>query len=79
MISAPDRPSTSEWWIFVSIAARFAPRPWIRYTSQSGRERSSGRATMRATCSASFSSLPGGDSASSRTWKSRSKSGSSTQ
>ena len=79
MISAPDMPSTAAWWILVSSAMQPSVRPWIRYTSHSGRDRSSGRAKMRATCSASFASVGGGGSASSRTWYSRSKSGSSIQ
>ncbi len=79
MISAPESPSTSEWWIFVSRATRSFWSPWIRYASQSGRARSSGRSTMRATCSASFASVPGAGRASSRTWNARSKCGSSIQ
>jgi len=79
MISAPDMPSITEWWIFVITALCPPLSPWIRYSSHSGRARSSGRDTIRATCSASCSSLPGGGSASSRTWYSRSKSGSSIQ
>ena len=79
MISAPEIPSISAWWIFVSIAMCPDPSPEIRYSSQSGLARSSGREVIRATCSASWGSLPGAGSASSRTWKSRSKSISSTQ
>ena len=78
-ISFPDTPSTTEWWILVSSAARSSCSPWIRYSSHSGRARSSGRAKIRATVSASLPSSPGGGTADSRMWKSRSKSGSSTQ
>ena len=30
MISAPDMPSITAWWIFVSIATWPSSRPWIR-------------------------------------------------
>ena len=78
-ISLPDTPSTTEWWTLVSSATRPPCRPWIRYSSHSGRVRSSGRAKIRATVSASWRSSPGGGTAESRMWKSRSKSGSSIQ
>ena len=68
MISAPDSPSTTAWWIFVSTATLPLSSPSITYSSHSGRARSSGRETIRATCSASWSSLPGAASAISRTW-----------
>ena len=42
-ISPPDIPSTAAWWIFVIRATRPRSSPWIRYSSQSGRERSSWR------------------------------------
>ena len=68
MISAPDMPSITAWWILVSSALLPEPRPSIRYSSQSGRLRSSGRLKMRATCAASCASDPGVGSAISRTW-----------
>ena len=77
--SAPDIPSTAAWCILVSSATRPSRSPWMTYSSHSGRARSSGRATIRATCSASCWSSPGAGSASSRTWNSRSNASSSTQ
>ena len=58
-ISAPDAPSIVAWCIFVSWAMRPPSTPSITYSSHSGRDRSSGRATMRATTSASCSAVAG--------------------
>ena len=68
MISAPDRPSITEWWIFVRTATSPDSWPSITYSSHSGRARSSGRDMIRATWSASCWSVPGDASAISRTW-----------
>ena len=78
-IMAPDAPSMVAWWILVSWAIRPPSSPSITYSSHSGRLRSSGRPTMRDTVSASCSDVPGGATAWWRTWKSMSKSASSTQ
>jgi hypothetical protein len=53
MIFAPDMSSTAAWCSLVSSATRSPANPWIRYTCHSGRDRSSGYAVSRATCSAS--------------------------
>ena len=53
--------------------------PSITYSSHSGRDRSSGRAWIRQTTSASCCGVPGAGTAWWRTWKSMSKSGSSIQ
>jgi hypothetical protein len=58
-ISCPAAPSMVAWWYFVSNAQRPLCRPSMTYTSHSGRERSMGRPTIRLTCSASWSTIPG--------------------
>ena len=67
MISAPESPSMTAWWIFVRTATQPLSSPSITYSSHSGRARSSGREMIRATWSASWESLPGAASAISRT------------
>ena len=80
MISLPEMPSTTEWWILVSSATRPSGEP-VDDVELPQRPAAVERAAEQraATVSASWRSSPGGGTAVSRTWKSRSKSGSSAQ
>ena len=80
MISLPLMPSTTEWWILVSSATRALGQPVDDVElPQRPRRGPAGARTGAETVSASWRSSPGGGIAVSRTWNSRSKSGSSTQ
>ena len=84
-ISTPETPSTAAWCTFEKMANDPGGRPStlsnpsITYASHEGRERSSGRASSRATWMHSCRQSPGFGSAMCRTWNSRSQSGSSIQ
>ncbi len=67
-----------QWCTFVSIAHRSPARPSITQSSHSGRSRSRRRAMTSATSRYSASSSPGWGSATRRTCRAMSKSGSST-
>ena len=73
VMSTPETPSTSAWWVFEIIAQRGEPsasgeRPSTMFISQSGFERSSCWAKSRPPRAASSSSPPGAGSALWRTW-----------
>ncbi len=76
--SAPETPSMIEWCTLVTRATRPCSRPSTTWNSQRGRRRSSGLDATSATNAASSSRPPGFGTAARRTWKSRSKLGSST-
>ena len=78
-MSTAERPSTSAWWLLLTMAKFPSARPSTRYISHSGRLRSSGRLISRATSSFSCSREPGFGSADRRTWYVTSKRSSSTQ
>ena len=66
--SIVDTPSTRTWCDFDRIANRPSSTPSMRYTSHSGRLRSSWRDMIRAVRSRSWSIEPGRGSAERRTW-----------
>ena len=68
MMSTPEMPSTSAWWVFDSIAKRSPSSPSTSQISQSGLSRSSCWAKTRPARSFSCSSEPGAGSAVERTW-----------
>ncbi len=67
-MSTADSPSTSDWWLLLTMAKLPSASPSTRYISHSGRLRSSGRLMRRATSSLSCSREPGLGSADRRTW-----------
>ena len=76
----PDAPSIAQWCVFEYRAnLRPSSTPSMRYTSHSGRDRSSGRAARRDTTCSSWRSVPGAGTAMKRSWNSRSNAGSSIQ
>ena len=85
IISTPDLPSIAAWWTLSTNAKpplgmpSTLSRPSMTYSSQSGFERSSGRACSRAAWMQNCRQSPGFGSAMWRTWYSRSNSESSTQ
>ena len=68
MMSTPEMPSTSAWWVFESSAKRSSSSPSTSHTSQSGLSRSSCCENTRPASAFSCSSEPGEGSAVERTW-----------
>ena len=68
MMSTPEMPSTSAWWVFESIAKRSPSSPSTSHTSQSGLSRSSCWEKTRPARSISWRSEPGEGRAVARTW-----------
>ena len=79
VMSTPETPSTSAWWLLPTIANRSPSRPSTSHSSHSGFERSSCWEKIREARLRSCSSEPGAGSAVWRTWYSRLRWGSSTQ
>ena len=68
VMSTPETPSTSAWWLLPMIAKRPSRRPSTSHSSQSGLLRSSCWEKIRAARLRSCSSEPGAGSAVWRTW-----------
>ena len=68
VMSTPEMPSTSAWWLLPTIAKRSPSRPSTSHSSQSGLLRSSCWEKIRAARLRSCSSEPGAGSAVWRTW-----------
>jgi hypothetical protein len=68
VMSAPETPSTRQWWALLISAKRPPWMPSTHHVSHSGLERSSRWEKIRAASSLSCSSEPGAGSAVVRTW-----------
>ena len=72
-------PSDTAWLMCISTAARPSVMSSTRVTLHSGREMSSGACTINSAMSRTSRSVPGVVTRARRMWKSRLKSGSTTQ
>ena len=66
--SAPETPSTRQWWVLLITAKRPSSRPSTSHSSHSGLERSRRWLKIRPASSRSWSTDPGAGSAVWRTW-----------